>query len=1000
MARQKELLALEREAELAEAAQLLEGVPLRELCQRGVALQRLTVAACRTGLYGRTLVTFAGGSDLPAHTMTSGDIVGIREQSGDAAKPLASGVVVEVKSSSVVVAFEESWESLELGEHATLSLTKLANDVTYRRLLRSLDRISAMSCQLIANILLGISEPSEPHASLPPQLLDGAGELRWINDSLDTSQQAAVQFALQQRELAIIHGPPGTGKTTTVVEVICQAVAGGEKVLVCAPSNIAVDNLLERLVKWKIKCIRLGHPARVSGDLQRHSLEALITTSEETQIVRDIYAEIDGLVAGLKKGKKRGEEQRPRVRNEIRELRKELKVRERRVLKEVLLKAEVILGTLTSSGQDSPLKHLPENHFSMTVIDECSQALEMACWIPVPWAGKLLLAGDHLQLPPTILSTKAMKGLEVTLMERIIKSQGEKVVRMLTTQYRMNAAIMTWSSEALYEGRLRAGDEVAAHTLADLKHVERNELTETVLLLIDTAGCDMAEFSTADGVSKGNEGEAALVCLHVARLVAAGVTPSEIAVITPYNLQVELIRLNLKSAYPEVEVRSVDGYQGREKECVVLSLVRSNPDREVGFLAERRRLNVAVTRARRQVTAICDSETVGRDTFLKQFLNYLEEHGTLESASLHNDLPPIVRPKDVSSAFSVAGKVSRETVGGGGGGGGLKSEKTEKDKTKKKKSEQKKDPSEANSSTTLKHFIQQKSGEPRAEQAVQEREDRVRSELRMRVDAFLGCESQVLHFPSELTAQERRMVHEMAEELGLGHESLGEAKSRHLVLSKKVAEGKENIAAPPEAADVRSLQTSYQTAPGPDSAVVLVCSNCQKSVAKANMELHKLRCHTQPVRSSSCLIGSSSSSSSTSSSLVTKKKKAASVKKLPNMPKDADEDFDAVCEQFQVLNRVCNYDRCKTKTAVLGADCVHCRGRFCLSHALAEIHGCGDAAKLAARQQLFRDRVVYPGSGIVSHAPDPVKRNQLKKKLDKKLDTLSAGRRPKQESDK
>ena len=381
----------------------------------------------------------------------------------------------------------------------------------------------------------------------------------------------------------------------------------------------------------------------------------------------------------------------------------------------------------------------------------------------------------------------------------------------------------------------------------------------------------------------------------------------------------------------------MDGYQGREKECVILSLVRSNPGHEVGFLAERRRLNVAVTRARRQVTVICDSETVGRDLFLRQFLDYLEEHGTLESASLHAEhLPEIVRPKDCS-LFSVKDKEPTVDTSKGD----KKPQKGSELKKAKKKTENVK------AATNTAHVPSTKSIRPESTGThVSKPEDIecLRTELRAQVDHFINGLDQVFHFSSELTAQQRRLVHEIAEELALLHESRGEGTARHIVLSKPAAK---DIGSPQ-----REVSGPSIVATADRSDDLLVCSRCNKSVSKPNMELHKLRCQIQPVPSRPA----AAATSSTTSEKV-KKKKSAPVKKLPSgslKNADVEEDFDAVCAQFQTLGNVCNYERCKTKTAVLGADCVHCRSRFCLAHALAEIHGCGEAAKLAARQQLFR----------------------------------------------
>ncbi|XP_010146897.1 PREDICTED: LOW QUALITY PROTEIN: DNA-binding protein SMUBP-2, partial [Eurypyga helias] len=229
------------------------------------------------------------------------------------------------------------------------------------------------------------------------------------------------------------------------------------------------------------------------------------------------------------------------------------------------------------ASSDGPLKLLPENHFDLVVIDECAQALEASCWIPLLKAPKCILAGDHKQLPPTIISHKAAaEGLSLSLMERLMERYGEKVVKMLTVQYRMHQAIMHWASSEMYGGRLTAHPSVAQHLLRDLPGVTSTDETTIPLLLIDTAGCGLFELELEEEQSKGNPGEVQLAGLHVQGLVEAGVKARDVAVVAPYNLQVDMLREHLCHRYPELEVKSVDGFQGREKEAVILSLVRSN----------------------------------------------------------------------------------------------------------------------------------------------------------------------------------------------------------------------------------------------------------------------------------------------------------------------------------------------------------------------------------------------------------------------------------------
>ncbi|KFQ14878.1 DNA-binding protein SMUBP-2, partial [Leptosomus discolor] len=565
-----------------------ESVSLKELQRRGVCLLKLQAASQRTGLYGRLLVTFQprkcdSDAELPYNSFGPGDIVGLYDSAGQA-DPLSTGIVTRVTSRAVTVAFEESQgDVLSLDREGSYRLLKLANDVTYRRLTKALTALKQYHggpASDLIDVLFFSSEPSAFSETKPPKL---------YNDSLDASQREAVSFSLAQRELAIVHGPPGTGKTTTLVEIILQAVQQGLKVLCCAPSNVAVDNLVERLAGYRAPILRLGHPARLLEPIQQHSLDAVLAHGDNAQIVADIRKDIDQAFAKTKKAQDKGE--RSHFLGEIKALRKELKEREETAMAAALTRASVVLATNTGASSDGPLKLLPENHFDLVVIDECAQALEASCWIPLLKAPKCILAGDHKQLPPTIISHKAAaKGLALSLMERLVERYGEKTVKMLTVQYRMHEAIMQWASSELYGGRLTAHPSVAQRLLRDLPGVASTEETAIPLLLIDTAGCGLFELEVEDEQSKGNPGEVQLAGLHIQALVEAGVKARDIAVVAPYNLQVDMLREHLCHRYPELEIKSVDGFQGREKEAVILSFVRSNRKGEVGFLAEERRI--------------------------------------------------------------------------------------------------------------------------------------------------------------------------------------------------------------------------------------------------------------------------------------------------------------------------------------------------------------------------------------------------------------------------
>lgn len=392
------------------------------------------------------------------------------------------------------------------------------------------------------------------------------------------------------------------------------------RILVCGPSNISVDNIVERLAPHKLSIIRLGHPARLLPSILNHSLDVLTQSSDAAEIVKDVRKEMDAKQASIKKTRS-GKERRA-IYGEMKELRKEYREREKQCVTRLVGDSKVVLATLHGAG-GFQLRH---EKFDVVIIDEASQALEAQCWVPLLPAKKVILAGDHLQLPPTVKSSTpspkpgkpphassyksgckmASSSLETTLFDRLLILHGPSIKRMLTTQYRMHEKIMRFPSDEMYDSRLLAASSVNSRLLATLSYpVQETDDTREPLVFWDTQGGDFPENPEVEnrddkhGGSKGalisdsksNEMEAALVRLHVRNLVEAGVLAKDIAVVTPYNGQRALLAWDLKEAFPGIELGSVDGFQGREKEAVVVSLVRSNPDHEVGFLAEKRRLN-------------------------------------------------------------------------------------------------------------------------------------------------------------------------------------------------------------------------------------------------------------------------------------------------------------------------------------------------------------------------------------------------------------------------
>jgi hypothetical protein len=458
-----------------------------------------------------------------------------------------------------------------------------------------------------------------PQFSQPKPLPDPKG--------LNAAQREAIEFALAAHDLAVIHGPPGTGKTTSVVAFIAAVVARGETVLACAPSNTAVDNLLERLVELRQPVVRLGHPARVKDHLRDHSLDALVEAHPNMRWVQQLQRDAESLYqqAGRYTRARPAKGARQDMRREAKQYQAEARQLERQAVGEVLDGASVLCATTTVDE-----KLLGDRRFDWVVVDEACQSTEPGCWIPIQRATRVLLAGDHCQLPPTVLSQPASdEGYARSMMERLVDTYGETVTRQLKVQYRMHHQIMQFSSGQFYDSTLIADDSVHGHLLCDLPYVEGNPLTSTPATFIDTAGADYDEELEPDGASRLNPQEGRLVLAKVNQMLEAGLPAEEIAVIAPYAAQVRWLRQH--TDHGDLEIDTVDGFQGREKEAVVISLVRSNRAGEIGFLADTRRMNVALTRARRKLLVIGDSATLARHPFYEALLAYFDSVGGYSS---------------------------------------------------------------------------------------------------------------------------------------------------------------------------------------------------------------------------------------------------------------------------------------------------------------------------------------------------------------------------------
>ncbi len=452
-------------------------------------------------------------------------------------------------------------------------------------------------------------------------------------DRLNESQQAAVQKILEANELAIVHGPPGTGKTTTLVRAI-KALLQKERqrLLVVAPSNAAVDLLSERLADESLNVVRVGNPARVNEKQLSLTLDSRVaahSSAKEIKRLKKQAAEYRDMAQKYKRSFGAAErEQRKALFAEARNISAEVEKTEQYIVNDILARADVITATLVGAAHYT----VRQFRYHTVVIDEAGQALEPACWIPILKTKKLVMAGDHQQLPPTIKSGAAAKELSLTLMEKAVAIHPEAVV-LLEEQYRMNEAIAGFSSAEFYGGKLKAAPAVATWKLFD---------ADAPLVFIDTAGTGFEEL--VEGTRISNPEEASFLLKQVRRYaedlkaIYAGDAFPSIAVISPYRHQVELLKEGvladalLQSVGPALSVNTIDSFQGQERDAVFISMTRSNADSTIGFLSDIRRMNVAMTRARKKLVVVGDSATLSQFPFYADFIQYAQAHEAYQSA--------------------------------------------------------------------------------------------------------------------------------------------------------------------------------------------------------------------------------------------------------------------------------------------------------------------------------------------------------------------------------
>jgi ATP-dependent RNA/DNA helicase IGHMBP2 len=461
-------------------------------------------------------------------------------------------------------------------------------------------------------------ENNKPLYKLFEQLHDVAGaattpstpknsSLNFQNKKLNESQQLAVAAIIQNDEIIIVHGPPGTGKTTTLIEAIIQLIKAGEKLLVSAPSNTAVDNIAKGLIQQGVKLLRVGNTSKVDETIFAYTPEGKLANSKQQKEIKQLKfraEEFRKMALKYKRSFGKAErEQRNLLFKEVKNIRTEIKKLQAYNEEKLFEEAEVIAGTPIGL-YDAGINHL---HFQTLVIDEAGQCIEPLAWCVFPLADKIVLAGDHWQLPPTVLSNEAARlGFNRSILETAVEKTNN--VFLLNTQYRMREVIAGFSSNYFYNSLLLTAT-----------HLQN---TGVHITFIDTAGSGFNEIHGPDGSSLQNEGELRIV---QKLLESESLDPLHSALISPYSGQVSAAKEVLPK---QLRISTIDSFQGQEKETIIVSLVRSNDDGDIGFLKDYRRMNVAITRAKEQLFVIGDSATIGADKFYNELLSYIEKYGS------------------------------------------------------------------------------------------------------------------------------------------------------------------------------------------------------------------------------------------------------------------------------------------------------------------------------------------------------------------------------------
>ncbi len=499
---------------------------------------------------------------------------------------------------------------LEIQGADRLGVQLYFDETSYRSMFEALEDVIRAKGNRLAQLrdILLSKQPSQWREIYPVRF-------PWLN----TTQEEAVNKVLRAKDVAIVHGPPGTGKTTTLVEAVYETLHRENQVLVCAQSNTAVDWIAEKLVDRGVPVLRIGNPSRVNDKMLSFTYERRFESHPAYTELWGIRKSIRDMGNHLRKG---GYSERESTRNRILRLKERATELEILINEDLFSSARVIASTLVSSNH----RILTGRHFSSLFIDEAAQALEAACWIAIRKADRVILAGDHCQLPPTIKCMEAARsGLDRTLMEKVVMNKQE-AVSLLKIQYRMHRSIMQFPSAWFYQGELEAAPEISHWGILEL---------DTPINWIDTSEMDFHEEFVGESFGRINKPEANLLLQELENYIRK-IGENRVAeecidfgLISPYKAQVQYLRNKIKGNpffrpyRNRITVNTVDGFQGQERDVIFISLVRANENGQIGFLNDLRRMNVAITRARMKLVILGDATTISKHSFYRKFIEYI-----------------------------------------------------------------------------------------------------------------------------------------------------------------------------------------------------------------------------------------------------------------------------------------------------------------------------------------------------------------------------------------